>query len=74
MTGPAHGVDVPGLMVAVLGGTGEQGRGLARRLALAGHRVVLGSRSGERAEAAAVQLPGRVTGADNAGAASAGDV
>jgi NADPH-dependent F420 reductase len=74
MTRPAHAVDVSGLTVAVLGGTGEQGRGLARRLALAGHRVVLGSRSGDRAEAAAVQLPGQVSGADNAGAASAGDV
>jgi hypothetical protein len=40
-----------GLVLAVLGGTGEQGRGLARRFALAGHTVVLGSRSAERAQA-----------------------
>ena len=68
------GPDVSGLVVAVLGGTGEQGRGLARRLALAGHRVVLGSRDAARAEAAAADLPGSVEGADNAGAARAGDV
>ena len=34
--------------LAVLGGTGDQGRGLARRYALAGHEVVIGSRSAER--------------------------
>ena len=66
--------DPSGLVVAVLGGTGEQGRGLARRLALAGTRVVLGSRDAARAQAAAADLPGEVSGADNAGAARAGDV
>ena len=66
--------DVDALTVAVLGGTGEQGRGLARRLGLAGLRVVLGSRSAERAVAAAADLPGEVSGLDNAGAARAGDV
>ncbi|MCW2818204.1 MAG: reduced coenzyme oxidoreductase, partial [Marmoricola sp.] len=39
--------------VAVLGGTGPQGRGLARRFAAAGVPVVLGSRSAERAQEAA---------------------
>jgi NADPH-dependent F420 reductase len=66
--------DVTGLVVAVLGGTGEQGRGLARRFALAGVRVVLGSRDAARAQAAAAGLPGQVTGDDNAGAARSGDV
>lgn len=61
-------------VVSVLGGTGEQGRGLARRLALTGLAVVLGSRDAERAAAAAAQLPGEVTGTDNATAARAGDV
>jgi NADPH-dependent F420 reductase len=75
MTGPvAPAPDVSHLVVAVLGGTGEQGRGLARRLALAGHRVVLGSRDRARAEAAAEGLPGSVSGADNAAAAAVGDV
>jgi len=62
------------VVIAVLGGTGEQGRGLARRLAMAGHPVVLGSRDAARAQAAAEGLPGEVTGADNAAAARAGDV
>jgi NADPH-dependent F420 reductase len=64
--------------VAVLGGTGPQGRGLARRFAAAGLPVVIGSRSAERAEDTARTLAGAtggdVTGADNAGAAAAGDI
>ncbi|GCD90695.1 NADPH-dependent F420 reductase [Nocardioides sp. LS1] len=67
-----------GTTVAVLGGTGPQGRGLARRFAAAGLPVVIGSRSAERAAEAAAALAsdvgGTVTGADNAGAASAGDI
>ncbi len=39
--------------VAVIGGTGEEGFGLALRLAVAGHRVVIGSRSHERGAQAA---------------------
>ena len=61
-------------VLAVLGGTGEQGRGLARRFAMAGHDVVIGSRSAERAEAAAEGLPGAVSGAPNADAAAKADV
>ncbi len=64
--------------IAVLGGTGPQGRGLARRFAAAGLPVVIGSRSAERASETAVTLAeatdGQVSGADNAGAAGAGDV
>jgi 8-hydroxy-5-deazaflavin:NADPH oxidoreductase len=67
-----------GKTIAVLGGTGPQGRGLARRFAAAGLPVVIGSRSAERAAEAAAALTeavgGTVTGADNAGAAQAGDV
>jgi len=66
--------DVSGLVVGVLGGTGEQGRGLAVRLATAGLRVVIGSRSAERAQAAADEIGHGVTGADNAGCAVASDV
>ena len=66
--------DLLGLTVAVLGGTGPQGRGLARRFALGGLRVVLGSRDADRARSAAEGLPGQVSGQDNAGAAAAGDV
>ncbi|MDX6226111.1 MAG: 8-hydroxy-5-deazaflavin:NADPH oxidoreductase, partial [Frankiales bacterium] len=60
------------MSIGVLGGTGEQGRGLARRLALAGHSVVLGSRDPDRAVTAAADLGlERVTGAGNADAAAA---
>ena len=74
MTAAPSPPDVTGLTVAVLGGTGEQGRGLARRLGLVGQRVVLGSRDAARAQAAAAELPGEVTGADNAAAAQSGDL
>ncbi len=75
VTPSAHDLpDVSGLVVGVLGGTGEQGRGLAVRLAAAGQRVVIGSRSAERAEAAAAEIGRGVTGADNAGCAAASDV
>ncbi len=69
---PAPPPDPP--VVSVLGGTGPQGRGLARRLALAGVHVVLGSRDAARAQAAAAELPGAVSGASNAEAALTGDV
>lgn len=66
--------DVTGVTVSVLGGTGEQGRGLALRLARAGHRVVIGSRSAERAQELAASLDMNVSGASNEDAARAGDV
>lgn len=63
--------------VAVVGGTGPQGSGLALRFARAGHRVVLGSRSAERAEARAEELRGlgakSILGATNADACDAAD-
>lgn len=45
--------------IAFVGGTGPEGRGLAFRLALAGHRVIIGSRRRERAEAAATKIRSR---------------
>ena len=42
--------------IALVGGTGPEGRGLAARFAMAGHHVVIGSRDGERAAAAAAGL------------------
>jgi len=71
---------VDDLTVGILGGTGDQGRGLAYRFARAGQRVVIGSRRAERGEAAAREvaaLPGAsgpLTGMDNAAAAAAADV
>ncbi|MGB6837289.1 MAG: NADPH-dependent F420 reductase [Dehalococcoidia bacterium] len=46
-------------IIAFVGGTGPEGRGLAFRLALAGHRVIIGSRRQERAEAAAAEIRSR---------------
>jgi len=66
--------DVSHYTVGVLGGTGEQGRGLARRLAMAGQRVIIGSRSAERAAQSATELGFGVTGADNAGCARDADI
>lgn len=63
-----------GLHVGVLGGTGEQGRGLARRLAMAGLRVTIGSRDGDRAAAIAAEIGHGVRGADNASTARECDV
>ena len=65
---------VDGLVIGILGGTGDQGRGLARRFALAGHQVLIGSRSAERAEAAAQQLGHGVRGLANVAAAREADV
>lgn len=72
--------DVAGLTVGILGGTGDQGRGLAYRLARAGQPVLIGSRSAERGGAAAealAALPGvraSVHGTDNETACRDADV
>jgi len=65
--------------VGILGATGPAGRALAARLADSGHQVTLGSRSQDRAEAAAAGLRRRwpdhhldVAGGTNADAAGAG--
>ena len=46
------------LTVAVLGGTGKEGKGLAYRWAHAGYRVLIGSRTPEKAVAAAEEISG----------------
>jgi 8-hydroxy-5-deazaflavin:NADPH oxidoreductase len=69
--------DVPSvdsLVIAILGGTGEQGRGLARRFAMAGNQVLVGSRSRERAETVARELGHGVRGLPNGEAARHADV
>jgi NADPH-dependent F420 reductase len=43
-------------VVAILGGTGDLGTGLARRWAQAGYRVIIGSRTADKAEIAAESL------------------
>lgn len=72
-------IDPTSLTVGVLGGTGAQGKGLALRWAAAGIRVVVGSRSAERAETAAQEyreLTGteNVTGVDNTACAEQADI
>ncbi|MEU4683061.1 NADPH-dependent F420 reductase [Streptomyces xinghaiensis] len=66
--------DVSGLVVGVLGGTGDQGRGLAYRLARAGQKVIIGSRAAERAETVARELGHGVEGAANAECARRSDI
>ncbi|WP_043638171.1 NADPH-dependent F420 reductase [Nonomuraea candida] len=66
--------DVNGLSIAILGGTGDQGKGLARRFALAGHQVLVGSRSAQRAQEAAESIGAGVTGDENAAVAARADI
>ena len=66
--------DVATLRIGVLGGTGEQGRGLARRLALAGHDVVIGSRDAQRAAGIASEIGLGVRGLSNHDCADSADV
>jgi len=44
------------MTIAVLGGTGKQGKGLAYRWAKAGYKVLIGSRSSEKAVTTASEL------------------
>jgi len=66
--------------IAILGGTGAEGSGLAYRWAKAGEQVLIGSRDGARAAETARQLCERIGGAaqiegmDNASAAAACDI
>lgn len=70
--------------IALIGGTGPEGRGLATRFALAGHTVVIGSRNAARASDAATEVTTRLraaghghvqmAGASNADAAAGADI
>ncbi len=73
--------DVSELTIGVLGGTGEQGRGLATRWAVAGQRVIIGSRQEGRAQEAAAEVgaaiaprPANVTGMHNEACAAEADI
>lgn len=71
--------EIGDLTVGVLGGTGPQGKGLAFRWAKAGLKVVIGSRSADRAETTAKELRelagvDNVAGADNLETATKADV
>ena len=74
------------MTIAIIGGTGPEGSGLALRWARAGEKVVLGSRNAERAAAAAAKISEQavitgegapaatVSGAENSAACAAADI
>jgi NADPH-dependent F420 reductase len=73
--------DSPNLKtIAILGGTGKEGKGLAYKLAKAGYRIFIGSRSSEKAGTTAHEViellngKGHVEGTTNHDAAQKGDV
>ena len=62
--------------IAILGGTGQEGSGLALRWGKAGHWIILGSRDAAKAANAASEMKrtlgdAEITGADNKAAAAA---
>jgi NADPH-dependent F420 reductase len=65
--------------IAILGGTGEQGPGLALRWAMAGEEIIIGSRNRERAEKVAAELnselgQSRIQGMENSEAAAGAEI
>lgn len=67
------------MKIAIVGGTGDMGFGLALRLAYAGHEIVLGSRTRKKAEEAAEsalsKVPGTsIIGLENAEAVKTADL
>jgi len=68
------------MTIAVLGGTGKEGKGLAFRWARAGHPVIIGSRTAQKAQLAARELTEllengpTITGMDNLSAARSADI
>ncbi len=48
--------------IAVVGGTGHLGKGIARRLAKGGHDVTIGSRAAEKAQAIAEEMMAEIAG------------
>ena len=66
-------------IIAVLGGTGKEGPGLAMRWATVGYKIIIGSRQAEKAERVAAELNEKlgldsITGLQNAAAARAADI
>ena len=67
------------MRIAFIGGTGEEGMGLAYRFALAGHACIIGSRAIDKAEAAVAELREKdgaldISAGTNADAAAAGEI
>ena len=66
-------------VIAILGGTGKEGPGLALRWASVGYRIIIGSRQAEKAQATAAELNDRlgaevVRGLENSQAARQADI
>jgi hypothetical protein len=66
-------------VVAILGGTGKEGPGLAMRWAFAGYPVIIGSRQAEKAQATAAEINAQlgidtVRGMENGAAARLADI
>jgi len=66
-------------IIAILGGTGKEGMGLALRWAIAGYKIVIGSRQAEKARMAARDINNRlginsVAGLENAESVAAADI
>jgi len=67
------------MKIAIIGGTGKEGAGLALRWAAAGHEIIIGSRDAGRASAKAAELRAQtgsaaIAGESNRTAASLGSV
>lgn len=73
-------IDRAQVVIGIIGGTGREGKGLAYRWAKAGYRVVIGSRSPEKAGAAAAEIldmlaaPASVAGTSNSAAAQQAEI
>jgi 8-hydroxy-5-deazaflavin:NADPH oxidoreductase len=67
-------IDIDAMVIGVLGGTGEQGRGLATRFSEAGLNVIIGSRTAERATDVAREVNDSVKGMSNEDTAAASDI
>jgi len=61
-------------VIGIIGGTGDLGSGLAKGWAAAGYKVVIGSRSREKAAQLAAELGNGAVGEANVDAASAADI
>jgi NADPH-dependent F420 reductase len=66
--------NVSKLVIGIIGGTGDLGSGLAKAWAAAGYKVVIGSRSRDKAVSLAPELGAGVVGEDNLGAARLADI
>ena len=65
--------------IAIIGGTGAEGFGLAQRWAQAGETIIIGSRDAQRAQAAAEKIKAKfrqaqISGAENSAACAAADI